>query len=94
MRREGDLPTDDVAADEPYDRFGATCALFEQVYGRDSVDGSGGPLDAAVHYGVGYDNAFGDGRRMVFGDALRARAARAVAGVGGPGGEPGGGIGA
>ncbi|HEY5855153.1 MAG TPA: M4 family metallopeptidase [Aldersonia sp.] len=68
VRREGDLPTGDVAADEAYNGFGATYALFEQVYGRDSVDGRGGALDGTVHFGVEYDNAFWDGQRMVFGD--------------------------
>src|SRR6185312_7752790 len=38
------------------------------VYGRDSLDGAGLPLDASVHYGDRYDNAFWDGTRMVFGD--------------------------
>ena len=68
VREEGDDPTGDVAADEAYDGLGATFALFSEVYGRNSIDGAGLPLDATVHYGVEYDNAFWDGERMVFGD--------------------------
>ncbi|MBD8728619.1 M4 family metallopeptidase [Frigoribacterium sp. CFBP 13707] len=68
VRREGEPPTDDVAVTEAYDALGATHALFLEAYGRSSIDGSGLPLDATVHYGLDYDNAFWDGRRMVFGD--------------------------
>jgi Zn-dependent metalloprotease len=68
VRREGEPPTEDVAVTEAYDALGATHALFLEAYGRSSIDGSGLPLGATVHYGLDYDNAFWDGRRMVFGD--------------------------
>ena len=68
VRREGEPPTGDPAADEAYDGLGATWSLFQQAYGRDSLDGSGLGLDATVHYGHDYDNAFWDGTQMVFGD--------------------------
>ena len=48
--------------------LGDTYALFQQAFGRASLDGAGLPLDATVHYGQSYDNAFWDGQRMVFGD--------------------------
>jgi Zn-dependent metalloprotease len=68
VRREGDDPTGDPAVDEAYEGLGATFALYSEVYGRNSIDGTGLPLDATVHYGDLYDNAFWDGERMVFGD--------------------------
>jgi len=68
VRKENARPTGDIAADEAYDGLGATFALYSQVYDRNSIDGIGLPLDATVHYGVEYDNAFWDGERMVFGD--------------------------
>jgi Zn-dependent metalloprotease len=68
VRVEGDDPSGDVAGDEAYDGLGATFALFDEVFGRDSIDGRGLSLDATVHYGRLYDNAFWNGRRMVFGD--------------------------
>jgi len=68
VRREGEAATGDVAADEAYDGFGATWTLFHDIYGRDSIDGAGMLLPGTVHYGKGYDNAFWDGDRMVFGD--------------------------
>jgi Zn-dependent metalloprotease len=68
VRTEGDDPTGDEAADEAYDGLGATFALFSEVYQRNSIDGAGLPLEATVHYGDNYDNAFWNGERMVFGD--------------------------
>ena len=68
VRREGEGPVGDPATDEAFDGLGSTFALYSEVYGRNSIDGAGLPLDATVHYGTLYDNAFWDGERMVFGD--------------------------
>ena len=68
VRSEGQGPCGDTAADEAYEGLGATYDFFWQVLGRNSVDGDGMPLQAFVHYGRDYDNAFWDGKRMVFGD--------------------------
>ncbi len=68
VRSEGEGATGDQAADEAYEGFGATWRLFHDVYGRDSIDGAGLQLAGTVHYGKGYDNAFWNGERMVFGD--------------------------
>ncbi|MGN6273019.1 MAG: M4 family metallopeptidase [Protaetiibacter sp.] len=68
VRREGQAPSGDVAADEAYDGLGATFDLYSEIFGRNSIDGAGLPLRATVHYGRLYDNAFWDGSRMVFGD--------------------------
>src|SRR5262249_15250854 len=37
-------------------------------FGRNSIDNRGLRLNASVHYGADYDNAFWDGSQMVFGD--------------------------
>ena len=68
VRAEGSGPSGDPAVDETYDGLGATYALYEDAYGRSSVDGAGQPLLATVHYGRDYDNAFWDGAQMVLGD--------------------------
>ncbi|MDP9027796.1 MAG: M4 family metallopeptidase, partial [Actinomycetota bacterium] len=68
VRAEGDPAVNDVAVNEAYDGLGATFALYLDVFGRDSIDGKGLPLDGSVHYGTKYDNAFWNGERMVFGD--------------------------
>ncbi|GAA4059508.1 M4 family metallopeptidase [Agromyces indicus] len=68
VRREGEPATGDEAVDQAYDGLGETYRLFQRVFGRDAIDGAGAPLEATVHFGDRYDNAFWDGERMVFGD--------------------------
>jgi Zn-dependent metalloprotease len=68
VRAEGADPVPDQAVDRAYDGLGDTFALYLDIYGRHSVDGRGLPLDATVHYGTRYDNAFWNGSQMVFGD--------------------------
>ncbi|MDT0195839.1 M4 family metallopeptidase [Arthrobacter sp. AB6] len=68
VRKEGEAATDDPAVDEAYDGLGHTHRLYADVFGRNSIDGRGLPLDATVHFGKLYDNAFWNGRQMVFGD--------------------------
>jgi Zn-dependent metalloprotease len=68
VRDEDDPATGDAAADEAFDGLGATFAFFQEAYGRNGIDGNGGALQATVHFGVDYDNAFWNGERMVFGD--------------------------
>ena len=68
VRREGEPPTDDVAVTEAYDGLGATWSLFQQAYGRNSIDDRGMDLIGSVHFGRDYDNAYWNGDQMVFGD--------------------------
>ena len=68
VRGNGDPPSGDLEVDEAYDGLGATYTLFHVAYGRHSIDARDMELDATVHYGTKYDNAFWNGRRMVFGD--------------------------
>ena len=68
VRSEGEDPVDDAAVNEAYDGLGASYSLFAEAFERDSLDDQGMPLIASVHYGQDYDNAFFDGRLMVFGD--------------------------
>jgi len=68
VRGEDDPATGDAAVDEAFDGLGATFEFLWDAFGRNSLDGAGGPLLATVHYGRDYDNAFWNGERMVFGD--------------------------
>ncbi|MEV5983752.1 M4 family metallopeptidase [Streptomyces sp. NPDC052051] len=68
VRAEGSAPGKDASVNRAYTGLGATFDLYRKAYGRDSIDGSGRPLDASVHYGEKYDNAFWNGEQMVFGD--------------------------
>lgn len=68
VRTEDDESVADTAVNEAFDGLGATFEMLLSAFGRNSLDDAGAPLDATVHYGVDYDNAFWDGERMVFGD--------------------------
>jgi Zn-dependent metalloprotease len=68
VRIEDQDKTGDPAVDEAYDGLGATITFFEKVFGRNSIDDNGMPLDATVHFGDGYNNAFWNSVQMVFGD--------------------------
>lgn len=68
VRREGDPATGDPAVDETYDALGAAHGFLWNAFGRDSIDGKGLPLEATVHYGKSFANAFWDGKRLVLGD--------------------------
>lgn len=68
VRAEGAPDTGDREVTEAYDGLGATWRLWQEQYGRNSLDGKGLGLVATVHYGRQYDNAFWDGTQMVFGD--------------------------
>ena len=69
-RTEGAPATGDRAVDEAYDGLGHTYDYYLNVLERNSLDGQGGPLHAVVHFGQNVDNAFWDGRYMVFGDGF------------------------
>ncbi|GGX60242.1 M4 family metallopeptidase [Streptomyces anandii] len=68
VRSEGGQPGKDATVNRAYAGLGATFELYLKAYGRNSIDGSGLPLDASVHYDVKYNNAFWNGEQMVFGD--------------------------
>ena len=68
VRSEADPEHSDIAVNEAYDGSGNTYLLFKDVYGRDSIDGAGMDIESVVHYRTGYDNAYWNGRYMVYGD--------------------------
>ena len=67
-RGEGMPSNGDAAVDEAYDGLGHTFDFFFENYQRNSIDDEGLALNATVHYGKRYNNAFWNGQRMVFGD--------------------------
>ncbi len=58
----------DVAVREAFHGLGATWDFYSGVFDRHSIDDEGMALDATVHYGDRYNNAFWNSRQMVFGD--------------------------
>lgn len=68
VRVAGGPEVSDAAVDEAALGGSAALALFGEVYGRDSIDDAGAEVVMTVHYGRDYDNAFWNGRQLVFGD--------------------------
>jgi len=68
VRGEGGQKSEDGAVNRAYDGLGTTYDFYQKELGRNSLDGRGMRLDGYVHYGRGFNNAFWDGRQMVFGD--------------------------
>lgn len=68
VRDEGQPAVPDQSVDEAYDALGDTYSLYWDVFKRNSIDGAGMDMLGEVHYSSGYDNAFWDGERMIFGD--------------------------
>jgi Zn-dependent metalloprotease len=71
VRSEGDKPAvDHPAANDAYDSTGTTYDFYLTVLQRNSIDAHGLSLTSTVHSGKAPNNAFWDGRQMVFGDAM------------------------
>ncbi len=69
VRTEGKPPVvGNVAINEAYDGSGATWEFYNSVFGRNSVNGHGLTLVSTVHFDKHYDNAFWNGKQMVYGD--------------------------
>ena len=67
-RSEDGAPSADVSVNRAFDGLGATRDFYRDVFDRNSIDGRGMRLDGYVHYDRDYNNAFWNGRVMVFGD--------------------------
>jgi Zn-dependent metalloprotease len=67
VRGEDDPAVGDTAVNEAFDGLGATYDFYKQVFSRNSIDGNGLRLDAFVHYGDAFNNAFWNGQ-VIFGD--------------------------
>jgi Zn-dependent metalloprotease len=68
VRGEGAKPTDDASVNQAYDAAGTTYEFFDRVLGRKSIDGRGMRIDSSVHFARRFNNAFWNGRQMVYGD--------------------------
>jgi Zn-dependent metalloprotease len=67
-RSEGYTDTGNIAVDEAYMGAGATYDLYNDIFGRNSIDNAGMTLISSVNYLKGYDNAFWNGEQMVYGE--------------------------
>jgi len=67
-RSEGGSKSSDRSVNDAYDGLGDTYDFWKAVFQRNSIDDRGMRLDGYVHYGNAYNNAFWNGRQMIFGD--------------------------
>ena len=67
-RGENDPASKDKTVNEAFLGSGKTYDFFSKVYDRNSIDDRGMRLDSTVHYDIEYNNAFWNGRQMVYGD--------------------------
>ena len=68
IRDEGQAATADPSVNQAYDGLGATYDFYKNVFGRNSIDGHGMRLVATVHFSKRFNNAFWNGKQMIFGD--------------------------
>ncbi|MFI9150433.1 M4 family metallopeptidase [Streptomyces sp. NPDC053367] len=67
-RSEDGPPSGDEAVNRAFEGLGTTRDFYQQVLQRNSLNNRGMRLDGYVHFGRKYNNAFWDGRQMVFGE--------------------------
>ncbi len=68
VRGEGAPRLADETVNEAYDSAGDTYQFYREILRRNSIDGRGLRLDSSVHYAQKFNNAFWNGRQMVYGD--------------------------
>jgi len=68
VRSEGDPRSKDPRVNEAYNGAGWAYDMFKKIYQRNSIDDLGMRIDSTIHYGTAYDNAFWNGKQMVYGD--------------------------
>jgi len=68
VRGEGPATSKDQAANDAYDAAGSTYDFYMEILRRNSIDGRGMRIDSTVHYDKDFNNAFWNGRQMVYGD--------------------------
>lgn len=68
VRSEGEATASDEDVNNAYDFMGDFRDYIKNKFNRNSLDNNGMDLIGNVHYGEKYNNAFWDGKQMVFGD--------------------------
>jgi len=68
-RSEGDPAVGmDPAVNDAYTNLGIVFDFYNNVFKRKSIDNMGALLNGFVHYGRRYNDAYWDGKQMIFGD--------------------------
>jgi Zn-dependent metalloprotease len=58
----------DLTASRTFKETTDVANFYQQVFGRNSIDGSGMTMMSSIHYGVNYNNAMWNGSQMIYGD--------------------------
>jgi len=67
-RSEGGATASDALINTSYDRLGTTYDCYKTLFNRDSFNNAGALLKSSIHYSNKYNNAYWDGKQMVYGD--------------------------
>jgi Zn-dependent metalloprotease len=68
VRQEGKADTGDIDADSVFNNSGTVYKFYNEVFKRNSLNNRGMTLVSSVHFARDYDNAYWNGRQMVYGD--------------------------
>ena len=68
VRGETDAAAGDASVNQAFDSAGYTYDFYAQELNRNSVDNHGLRLDSSVHFRQKFNNAFWNGKQMVYGD--------------------------
>jgi Zn-dependent metalloprotease len=68
VRDERGPASDDTSVEQAFDGADRTWRFYRTLFGRNSIDGRGAEIESTVHYATRFDNAFWNGRQMVYGD--------------------------
>lgn len=68
LKRDSNTRNADVTINEAYDGSALTYQFLKDIFHRNSVDNHHFPLNSFAHFGRNYNNAYWDGREMVYGD--------------------------
>ena len=68
VKAEGGPETADTDVNRAYEAAGHTWDFYYSLFERNSLDNAGMKIIQTVHYGKNYQNAFWNGKQMVYGD--------------------------
>ena len=68
VRDERGPQSPDASVEQAFGGADATWRFYRMLFGRNSIDARGAAIESSVHYSTRFDNAFWNGRQMVYGD--------------------------
>ncbi len=68
VRDERGPQSSDESVERAFGGADSTYRFYRTLFGRNSIDARGAAIESSVHYSTRFDNAFWNGRQMVYGD--------------------------